>query len=72
MPAIIGPVQIVNIGGGTIQFGDCLYIAPKSNSKTNAGQGAFNTGGIVISNNGLNSSNVLDCNLIDQPNVGNA
>ncbi|WP_210364631.1 spore germination protein [Bacillus sp. REN3] len=71
MPAIIGPVQIVNIGGGTVQFGDSLYIAPKANSKTNSGQGAFNTGGFIITNNGLSSSNVLDCNVIDQPTVGN-
>lgn len=71
MPAIIGPVQIVNVGGGIVQFGDSLYISPKSNSKTNSGQGGFNTGGFIITNNGLSSSNVIDTNLFDQPTVGN-
>jgi spore germination protein PF len=71
MPAIIGPVQIVNVGSGTVQFGDTLFISPKSNSKTVAGQGGFNTGGFIITNNGFSASNVLDANLIDQPTVGN-
>jgi len=71
MPAIIGPVQIVNVGGGVIQFGDAIIISPKSSSKVITGQGTFNTGGLIITNNGLNASNVLDANLIDQPIVGN-
>ncbi|HAQ08390.1 MAG TPA: hypothetical protein DCR24_13055 [Bacillus bacterium] len=71
MPAIIGPVHIVNVGGGIVQFGDSLYISPKSNSKTVAGQGGFNTGGFIITNNGLSANNVLDTDLIDQPTVGN-
>lgn len=71
MPAIIGPVQIVNVGGGVVHFGDALYISPKSASKTNAGSGGFNTGGVVIANNGLSGTNVLDTNLVDLPMVGN-
>lgn len=71
MPSIVGPVQIVNVGGGTIQFGDTLFISPKSNSKSVTGSGAANTGGLVITNNGLSASNVLDTNLIDQPTIGN-
>lgn len=71
MPAIIGPVQIVNVGGGIVQFGDTVYISPKSASKTFAGSGGFNTGGIIIANNGLSGTNVLDTNLIDQPIAGN-
>ncbi len=71
MPAIIGPVQIVNVGGGIVQFGDTVYISPKSASKTAAGSGAFNTGGLIVTNNGLNGTNVLDTNLIDQPIAGN-
>ena len=51
MPAIIGPVQIVNVAGGVVQFGDALYISPKAASKTNAGAGGFNTGGLIITNN---------------------
>jgi spore germination protein PF len=71
MPAIIGPVQIINVGGGIVQFGDTVYISPKSSSKTNAGSGGFNTGGIIITNNGLSGTNVLDANVIDQPIAGN-
>jgi spore germination protein PF len=71
MPAIIGPVQIVSVDGGVVQFGDTIYISPKSASKTNAGSGGFNTGVIIITATGLNGTNVLDTNLIDQPIVGN-
>lgn len=71
MPAIIGPVQIVSVGGGIVQFGDALYISPKSNSKSTSGQGAGSTGNLIVANNGLSASNVLDTNLVDQPIVGN-
>ncbi|MBN6887596.1 spore germination protein PF [Cytobacillus horneckiae] len=71
MPAIIGPVQIISVGGGIVQFGDTLYISPKSNAKSNSGAGAVNTGGFIITNNGLSASNVLDTNLVDQPTIGN-
>lgn len=71
MPAIIGPVQIVNVSGGIVQFGDTVYISPKSASKTNAGSGGFNTGAIIFTTTGLNGTNVLDTNLIDQPIAGN-
>jgi len=71
MPAIIGPVQIINITGGIVQFGDTVYISPKSNSKTSAGSGGFNTGGLIVTNNGLSGTNVLDANLLDQPIIGN-
>ena len=71
MPAFIGPVQIINIGGGNVQFGDALNISPKSNSKSYSGSGAGNTGGFILVNNGISGTNTLDTNLIDQPNVGN-
>ncbi|WP_160724645.1 spore germination protein [Bacillus sp. USDA818B3_A] len=71
MPAILGPVQIVNVGGGIVHFGDTVYISPKSSSKTYAGAGGFNTGGIIFTASGLSGTNVLDTNLIDQPIVGN-
>jgi spore germination protein PF len=71
MPAIIGPVQIVNVGGGIVHFGDTVYISPKNSSKTYSGSGAFNTGGFIIANNGISGTNVLDTNLIDQPIAGN-
>lgn len=71
MPAIIGPVQIVNVTGGIVQFGDTLYISPKSGIKTTGGSGGFNTGGFIITNNGLSGTNVLDTDLIDQPIAAN-
>ncbi|MBI0579778.1 spore germination protein [Neobacillus cucumis] len=71
MPAIIGPVQIVTVSGGIVQFGDTVYISPKSTAKAYGGSGGFNTGGIIVANNGISGTNVLDTDLIDQPIVGN-
>ncbi|MGX6442295.1 spore germination protein [Neobacillus sp. K501] len=71
MPAIIGPVQIINVSGGIVQFGDTVYISPKSAAKTFAGSGGFNTGAIIITASGLSGTNVLDTNLVDQPIAGN-
>lgn len=70
MPAIIGPVQIVNVSGGVVQFGDAAFISPKNSSKSFVGSGSLNTGGIIVTNNGLSSTGVLDANLIDQPIAG--
>lgn len=71
MPAILGPVQIVSVGGGVVQFGDTVYISPKTSTKTYAGSGGFNTGGIILAANGLSGTNVIDANLVDQPIAGN-
>lgn len=71
MPAIIGPVQIISVSGGAVQFGDAAWISPKTTSKTFTGSGSFNTGCLVFSASGLSGTNVLDTNLIDQPIAGN-
>lgn len=71
MPAFVGPIQIMNVGGGNIQFGDALNISPKSNSKSTSGSGAGNTGAIIFEANGISATNHFDTDLIDQPNVGN-
>lgn len=71
MPSIVGPVQIVNVGGGIVQFGDSLVISPKSNSKSTVGQGSSNTGGFIVTNNGLSSSNFVDPDAVDQANAAN-
>ena len=71
MPAIIGPVQILAVSGGVVLFGDTLYTSPKTSSKSFAGAGGFNTGGLIITNTGLNATNVLDADLIDQPIAAN-
>ncbi|WP_318505147.1 spore germination protein [Bacillus sp. T3] len=72
MPAFVGPVQIVNVSGGVVQFGDTMFISPKNNSKSFSGSGAGNTGGFIITNSGLSGTNVLDSNLVDQPTIGNS
>lgn len=71
MPAVIGSLQIITVGGGVVQFGDSLNISPKSNTKSNSGSGSTNTAGFVVNNNGLSSTNTLDKDLIDQPSVAN-
>jgi spore germination protein PF len=71
MPSIVGPVQIVTVNGGIVQFGDTAVISPKSNSKSTSGSGSANTGNLINTNSGISGSNVLDTNLVDQPNIGN-
>jgi spore germination protein PF len=71
MPAIIGPIQIVNTGAGIVQFGDSLFISPKDNSKSTIGSGTGNNGAFVITNNGINSSNYTNGSSVDQPIAGN-
>ena len=71
MPAIIGPIQIVNTGEGIVQFGDSLFISPKDNAKSTIGSGTGNNGAFVITNNAVNSSNYTDSSGVDQPISGN-
>ncbi|MGM8214707.1 spore germination protein [Bacillaceae bacterium W0354] len=66
MPSIVGPLKINSVGGGTVNFGDAFYIAPKSSSKTNAGAGALNTGDFINTNNMLSSTNPFDQDVFDQ------
>ena len=60
MPAFVGPVQIFNVGGGVVQFGDTAVISPKSNSKTTSGSGSNSTGGFVSSVNGVSANTTFD------------
>lgn len=71
MPAIVGPIQVGTVTGGSIQFGDAFVYSPKSASKSATGSGAQNTGVFVITNNGLSATNVVDANVVDQPITGN-
>ncbi|WP_033829561.1 spore germination protein [Bacillus andreraoultii] len=71
MPAIIGSIQLVNIGGGVVNFGDTLNIAPKTTTKQNQGSGSGNVGGFTITNNGFSATNSVDPDLIDQPATQN-
>ncbi|MGP4073454.1 spore germination protein [Piscibacillus sp. B03] len=72
MPSIVGPLKINSVGGGTVNFGDAFYIAPKSSSKTNAGSGSLNTGDFICTNNLLSSTNPFDPDVNDQNVAGNA
>jgi spore germination protein PF len=71
MPAIIGPVQVVTVSGGVVQFGDSLALSPKSATKTFLGSGGYNTGALILTASGLNGTNVLDVKGVDQPVAGN-
>lgn len=72
MSAIIGgPTKIINVTGGVVQFGDSVFTSPIVPSKTSAGSGSFNTGGIVVTNNVLSGTNVFHSSFTDQPIVGN-
>ena len=71
MPSITGPIQIYNNDSGILQFGDAAVISPKSSGKTVAGSGSAIVGAFVFTANGINGSNVLDVNGVDQPITGN-
>ncbi|MCT2535605.1 spore germination protein [Aquibacillus koreensis] len=72
MPSIVGPIKINSVGGGVVNFGDSFYLSPKSASKTAAGSGAFNTGDFINTNNGMNATNAIDPDAVDQVVGGNA
>lgn len=71
MPAIVGPIQVGSITGGSIQFGDAIAYSPKSSAKLATGSGTENTGIFIITNNGISATNVFDANVVDQPILGN-
>lgn len=72
MPAFVGPVQIFNVGGGVVHFGDTVVISPKNSSKSFSGSGSNSTGGFIVTNSGFSGTTTLDTNLIDQPITGNS
>ena len=73
MPVTInGPLQIHHITTtGIVKFGDSGALTPKTTTKSFAGSGGFNTGGAVITNTGVNATNDIDLNVIDEPIAGN-
>ena len=71
MPAIVGSIQIVTVGGGVVNFGDTLNISPKSVGKENTGSGSGNIGTFVVTNNGFNAVNAFDPDVVDQPQTSN-
>lgn len=71
MPALTGPIQIFNVGGGVAHFGDAAFISPKSVSKTANGSGSSNTAAFVCEANIFSITATAYSNLLDQPLVGN-
>ncbi|WP_027963892.1 spore germination protein [Halalkalibacillus halophilus] len=71
MPSIVGPLKLNSVSGGTVNFGDAFYIAPKSSSKSNTGAGSNNTGQFIQTNSMLSSSNPFDPDFKDQPITAN-
>jgi spore germination protein PF len=70
MPALTGPVTIINIAGSAIvEFGDTVFISPKFATKTNTGSGSSNTGAEIIVISGISSSGAVQTSLNDQPIV---
>ena len=71
MPSIIGSVNVANVTGGVVNFGDSLNISPKNVSKTSNGSGSSITGIFNVANNGFNATNHIDPDVVDQPSVQN-
>jgi spore germination protein PA len=68
MPAIVGAVQVINIGSsGVFHIGDVYKITPYSTTKTFAGAGSFNTGATLSLYNERSSTNTYDSDVADQP-----
>lgn len=71
MPAIVGPIQVGTITGGSIQLGDAFVYSPKATSKSAQGSGGSNTAIFIMTNNALSVTNVFDVSGVDQPILGN-
>jgi spore germination protein PA len=72
MPAYVGIIKILNMGGSSIfNIGDVNLIYPVSNAKTFAGAGSFNTGDGLSVYNQQSTTNVNDADVNDQNIVGN-
>lgn len=68
MPAIVGFIQVINVGSsGVFHIGDVYKIMPVSSAKTFAGAGSFNTGEKLNIHNGQSLLQVNDSDGIDLP-----
>lgn len=61
---ILGPINFASNEGNVIT-GHAYNVSPTSTSKVATGSGSFNTGNVVISNNGANSVNTPDPDVVD-------
>jgi len=68
MPAIVGAIQVINIGSsGVFHVGDVYKISPISTAKTYAGAGSFNTGESLSVYNNDSSLTTNDGENVSQP-----
>ncbi len=73
MPSVIlAPIKISSVSSsGTVNFGDTLYISPKTTSKSSSGSGGSNTGDFMLVNNFWNLTNTIDPDINDSNNLAN-
>ncbi|MFL6559018.1 MAG: spore germination protein, partial [Bacillus sp. (in: firmicutes)] len=57
------------VSGGVVQFGDALFISPKSASKSTHGSGSSNTGVTITTITGQSTTTSVNADLLDQPIV---
>jgi spore germination protein PA len=73
MPAIVGIVQVNNVGSsGVVHIGDVYRIAPRASTKTFSGAGSFNTGEKLYIYNHRSQTNTNDPDVSDQGMAFNA
>ena len=63
------PVKIDTVSGGIVQFGDSLFISPKSASKSTHGSGSSNMGVHITTITGSSSTTSINSDILDQPIV---
>ena len=66
MTSIFGEIQIQQITGGVVNFGNTLAVSPKSAIKEPAGCGSQNVGAWVITSTGFSCTNFIDPDTSDQ------
>jgi len=59
-------IQIKQVTGGVVNFGNSLAVSPKSALKEPAGAGSNNTGIWVITSSGFSCTNFFDPDKVDQ------
>lgn len=66
MPSMVGNIKIDSIGGsGILNFGDILYVSPKSTNRGATGSGSGSTGDFILSNNLISATNTFTPHVSD-------
>ncbi|WP_257347031.1 spore germination protein [Pseudalkalibacillus decolorationis] len=73
MPAFVGAIKINDVSGSSIvNIGDIYHAEPRSQTKTFAGAGSFNTGDYLRVHNGYSVTHTVDPDNVDNSNIGNS